>query len=156
LNGDGKPDLVVGTNSGLDSLLSNGDGTFRLKSTITFFVDPKIDPSLTIPVTGVALGDFRGHGKLDIVANASGELERLQGNGDGAFQGEVALNSGGLFAGSFAVGAFNGDGKLDVGASDGPGEFGGSPSLAVLEGKGDGTFQAPKTVTIGEVADALA
>jgi hypothetical protein len=156
LNGDGKPDLVVGTGSGLDSLLGKGDGTFQLKSKITFFVDPKVDPSLTIPVTSVALGDFRGDGKLDIVANASGEADLLLGKGDGTFQPRVVLNGGEWGTASFVVGNFNGDGTLDIATSVDAGPFGGGPSLNVLLGKGDGTFQAPRTSTIGEAGNALA
>jgi hypothetical protein len=82
-NGDGKPDLVVGTGSGLDVLLGNGDGTFQLKSTVTFLVDPSV-PDLTEAVTSVAVGDFRGD------VGPRGQRQRqpgvLRGSGDGTFQ----------------------------------------------------------------------
>jgi hypothetical protein len=35
-NGDGTPDLAVGTSSGLDVLQGNGDGTFRLTRSFNF------------------------------------------------------------------------------------------------------------------------
>src|SRR4029077_15104247 len=111
-NGDGKPDLVAGTGTGLDVLLGDGDGTFQVKSRVPFLVDPSV-PDLTEAVTSVAVGDFRGDGKQDIVANASGNLNVLLGNGDGTFQGPVTLNVGAAVD-SLVLGDFTGDGKLDI------------------------------------------
>jgi Bacterial Ig-like domain (group 3)/FG-GAP-like repeat len=154
-NGDGKPDLVVGTGSGLDVLLGNGDGTFQLKSTVPFLVDPSV-PDVTESVTSVAVGDFRGNGKQDIVANASGNLDVLLGNGDGTFGGPVALSVGPVSIDSVVVGDFTGDGKLDLVTSNAAPPSSGGPTLSVLAGNGDGTFRAARTVTAGEAGNALA
>jgi hypothetical protein len=153
-NGDGKPDLVVGTGTGLDVLLGNGNGTFQVKSTISFLVDPSL-PGITEAVTSVAVSDFRGNGKQDIVANA-GDLSVLLGNGDGTFQGRVRLNTGGNVVTAFAVGDFTGDGKPDIVTSNAGDPSFDVPSLGVLAGNGDGTFQAPSTIAVGEAASALA
>ena len=128
-NGDGKPDLAV-ANSNVDTLepgsvtilLGVGDGTFT--------------PGAATLATGylpysVAVGDFNGDGKADLVtANASGNVAIvsngigigtatvLLGNGDGTFAtaASPAAGENPLFA---AVGDFNGDGFADLVAVNG-------------------------------------
>jgi hypothetical protein len=147
-NGDGKPDLAVGASSGVDVLLGNGDGTFQFKSTIPFIVAPSL-PFITEQVRSVAVADFRG-GKQDIVAGTGGDVRVLLGNGDGTFQSPVKLNTGGNIVTAFAVGDFTGDGKADIVTSNAPPPYLGGPSISLLAGNGDGTFQAPQTVNFGE------
>jgi hypothetical protein len=150
-NQDGTPDLAVGTTSGLDVLHGNGDGTFAVTQTFTFFIDPQNPDFGTIPVTSVEVGAFRTNGPLDIVANSS----LLRGNGDGTFQNPAELFFGAGAPASVAVGDFNGDGNLDIVSSNIVGSFS-PPSLNFLAGNGDGTFQPVRTVTVGETANALA
>jgi hypothetical protein len=154
-NGDGKPDLVVGTSTGLDVLLGKGDGTFKVNQTVPFNLHYA---GLLIPeaVTSVAVGDFRGDGKQDIVALANSRVSVLAGNGDGTFQDPVALAAGQNGVGSFAVGDFTGDGKLDVVTSNFAGTFFGAPAINLLAGNGDGTFQAARSMELGETANAIA
>jgi hypothetical protein len=63
----------------------------------------------------VAVGDFNGDGKLDMVTanHNSGTVSVLLGNGDGSFASatDYAIPNSPLFV---AVGDFNGDGKLDL------------------------------------------
>src|SRR5579871_4623748 len=61
LNGDGRPDLVVGSYGPVTVMLNNGDGTFRSLPPIV------ID---NYSGAGMALGDFNGDGKLDVVLAA--------------------------------------------------------------------------------------
>jgi hypothetical protein len=100
--------------------------------------------SLSTPVTGispgsVAIADFNGDGKLDIItlnyASAPGNtLTLLLGNGDGTFTtGTVPATS--FSPSTIAVGDFNGDGKADLAVASGV-----SDALVVLLGNGDGTF----------------
>src|SRR4029077_1762672 len=97
--------------------------------------------------TSVAVGDFNGDGKLDLVVvnNLSASVSVLLGKGDGTFQ--AAVNYGvGLGIISVAVGDFNGDGKLDLVVG---GVVATNSNISVLLGNGDGTFQTPANNIIG-------
>jgi len=154
LNGDGKPDLVVSSQNGniLSVLLNNGNGRFA----------PELDLN-PIPnfFTALAVGDFNGDKKLDILALDTGNLNAgtapglyvLLGNGDGTLQAPVSTSLGSLNAiiAFIGVGDFNGDGKTDVAlyAYDGT-NFG----PIALSSNGDGTFNtgnlvpAPATLSL--------
>ena len=152
INGDGKPDLVVGNgydgsipgNGGVGVLLGNGDGTFQ----------PVVTHDTGGPgsfAVGVLVTDVNGDGKPDlIVANSCGDsycltgstVAVLMGNGDGTFQPPVAYSSGGI-ALSLKVADVNNDGKLDIVVANADG------SVGVLLGNGDGTFQPVQTFAAG-------
>jgi hypothetical protein len=123
-NGDGILDLAV-VNSRLNGygtggsplpgsiavFLGNGDGTFA--------PSPQ---SATIGSTpsSIAIGDFNGDGKPDLVAESfavSGILSVLLGNGDGTFAPALTVPAGvsPLFA---ATGDFNGDGLSDIAVAE--------------------------------------
>jgi hypothetical protein len=115
LNGDGKPDLAIGdlANGGLGSvsvLLGKGDGTFQ----------PAVTLATNSPeAAGIAIADFNGDGKPDIVVANFGaaSVSVFLGNGIGAFQSAVSSPVGSGFASgpwALAAGDFNGDGKTDV------------------------------------------
>ena len=140
LNGDGNLDLAVSnqncTNGGppcgtgtVSILLGNGDGTFQ----------PHLDYAAGSNPNSVAVGDFKGDGKLDLaIANGNSvdpsTVSILLGNGDGTFQAPVSypLNTNGV---SVATADFNHDGKLDLAVVDNIG------LVSILLGNGDGTFQ---------------
>ena len=98
--------------------------------------------------SGIAVGDFNGDGKPDLAVVNFGDwnIYILLGNGDGTFQAarSVYFASGGGFPWYVVAADFNGDGKLDLAVSNY-----GDNSLSVLLGNGDGTFQPPKTTTVG-------
>src|ERR1700723_1919472 len=116
-NGDGILDLAVtNLNDGnpepgsVTVLLGNGDGTFT--------------PTAESPVTGavplsIAVADFNGDGKADLVTGDAGSNTAtvLLGNGDGTFAGDLNPPAGvnSLFV---AVGDFNGDGLPDLAAAN--------------------------------------
>lgn len=134
VNGDGKPDLI-GINGSVAVLLGNGDGTFQPVMT---FSEGGSQPFLA------AVADVNGDGKLDlVVANSvSLNVSVLLGNGDGTFQPPVVYATGGS-AWTVAVGDMNGDGKPDIVVSNNGACYGcgGSGSVGILLGNGDGTFQ---------------
>ena len=132
LNGDGKPDIVVGAPPDYDSFvqengnivvaLGKGDGTFAPTLLPT--------PNLIGPVA-IAIADLNGDGKNDLVfltcaetGYTPNEVVVMLGNGDGTFGPEAVFPvtvAGPLSAydsyfgpGAIAVGDMNGDGIPDI------------------------------------------
>ena len=134
-NGDGKLDLAVPDGIAEDSVdvcLGNGDGTFQACSTY----DTKLY------VTAVTAADLKGDGKLDLITDG---VAVLLNNGEGTFTlgTTVPLDEGD--GSPIGLGDFNGDGKLDVAVLTGYSQ----PSLAILLGAGDGTFNNPIWYSVG-------
>ncbi len=145
-NGDGKLDLAVanscdssppsgclsgtGATDTVSILLGNGDGTFT----------PAPGSPITVgngPVA-IAEGDFNNDGHLDLaIANENdGTVTVLLGKGDGTFsQASGSPISVGSHPRAVAVGDFNDDGNLDLAVANG-----GSNTVTILLGNGDGTF----------------
>jgi hypothetical protein len=136
-NRDGIPDLVVSDhyNNQVAVLLGNGDGTFRGAGLFATGPEP----------WNLAIGDINGDGNPDIVVandisdNQGNNITILLGNGDGTFGQATYLQGGVTSSGSVALADFNGDGILDIAATEEP-----ANSVFIFLGKGDGTFQ-PKT-----------
>lgn len=130
-NGDGNLDLALanGNVNSVSILLGNGDGTFG----------PPQDFQLgNFGPSDIAVGDFDRDGNLDLIVVDNGLL-LLLGNGNGTFKKPVQIWWDAC-CNSFAVGDFNGDGILDIGATRNTGP---DAKTAVLLGHGDGTFQPP-------------
>jgi hypothetical protein len=142
VNGDGKPDVVVGNGNtsttvaagNVGVLLGNGNGTFQTAVAYS---------RAGVGATSVVISDVNGDGKLDLAVancgttgmgcgNADGDLVTLLGNGDGTFQAPVSYGSGGNTPFGLVVGDVNGDGRPDLVAANcvsnqcgaGPGEVG--------------------------------
>jgi hypothetical protein len=133
-----------------------GDSTYATSSsaTLTEVVTAQPENALlaqtAYPVgsfpAAVAMGDFNGDGKVDLVVVVQGSLNLLLGNGDGTFQAARVItdaNANGSNTG-LAVADFNGDGKLDLVVGDA------NSGAVILLGNGDGSFQQP--VGIGVTA----
>jgi uncharacterized repeat protein (TIGR01451 family) len=133
-NGDNKLDLIVtaedssGTQTLVNLLLGNGDGTFQTPG--------KLDAS--DGAASVVAGDFNGDNKADVImGDSNGNLIVLLGNGDGTFQSASTISLGVTgTVGPLVVADFNADRKLDIVATV-------SGGAIVVLGNGDGSFQSP-------------
>jgi hypothetical protein len=130
-NGDGNLDIVVADEDSNPSTVSvylgNGDGTFGTP----------ITSNTTSPNEFIAVGDFNGDGKPDVVVWDSPYISVLLGKGDGTF-GPPSDNNSLVQVVWLTVADFNNDHKLDVLAT---GDFASGYGIAVLLGNGDGTLQ---------------
>ena len=128
-NTDGALDIAAGDYStgGIAILFGNGDGTFG--SPVKYQVPAPSDPYYLVAA------DFNGDGVPDLaIAQNNGQtlVTILMNDGYGNFLYPQSYGAGG--SQGITVGDFNGDGNLDIAASTGS-------NVAVLLGKGDGTFQ---------------
>ena len=146
LNGDGIPDLVVADaqSNTISVLLGNGDGTFQAprQYAVGSFELPSVvgaQESLADYRRPVVLADLTGSGLLDIVvANYdSGDVSVLLNRGDGTFKPQRRFDATDAPFG-LAVGDLNGDGIPDIVTIDSTAP--GNGEIAVLLGRGDGTF----------------
>ena len=132
LNGDGKKDLIAGfsnTPGNVQILLGNGDGTVTATPLDAMFTN------LSQP-RAVAVGDFNGDGKADLVVASFGAGQALVyfGNGDGTFQSPAYYITG-VNPNSIVVTDLNGDGKQDFVITNSN-----SGTVNVFINNGDGTF----------------
>ena len=134
-NGDGKVDLAAanyGSND-VSVLLGNGAGAFTQPAGSPF-------PVGTGPYS-VAVGDFNGDGKADLVAAnlGSNNATVLLGNGGGGFTQETGSPfAAGSAPISVAAADFNGDGKTDLAVADETGN-----SVTVLLGLAGVNLSSP-------------
>ena len=165
LNGDNSADLVTRgiSPNNISVLLAKGDGTFQPPQAIT--LPAQSPPGYTGPpmeqgFVSVAIGDFNGDGKLDLVAGAQtvrfptpddldfhvdNYANVLLGIGDGTFRPATVKH----LAGGYPLlhpGDFNNDGRLDI-------VLNGGSAL----GNGDGTLQdfVPFNISVEGVSKPL-
>ena len=146
VNGDGNLGLVVAhyQDGPLTVLLGNGDGTFTAAAS-----------GLTVPenISFIGTADFNGDGKADLILSGNiydspNDLVVLLGNGDGTFtMGTAPVLTG--YAVGAAIADFNGDGKPDIALTTEIMDGTESGQLAILLGKGDGTFTTTNTLLTG-------
>jgi hypothetical protein len=123
-------------------LPGNGDGTFGFQTPLASLPAP----SSTTVVAGLAVADFNGDGKADVVVLPSDAGPIIIRNGTPASLSLPGFSSGK----SLVVGDFNGDGKQDLAVGGISGAN--TPTTWILLGKGDGTFQPAVSYPLGAVA----
>jgi hypothetical protein len=138
-NGDGKPDILVGSGPDTVAVLGNGDGTFQT---------PLLDPDLNITIGGGnvyqvrTVADINGDGIPDVVRLGNGSLQVALGRGDGSLGTFTPVEST-SFNDNIFVADLNGDGIPDLVLF----QHGRANALAVLLGKGNGTFGPEQVIT---------
>jgi FG-GAP-like repeat/HYDIN/CFA65/VesB-like, Ig-like domain/Cep192 domain 4 len=147
-NKDGKLDLIASSpiEGYFSILLGKGDGSFGTPTNIPAGINP----------AQLVAADFDGDGNLDVaVVNENDALVNtvsvFLGNGDGTFKPLVQYDVGSSPY-PIALGDLDGDGRLDLIVLNA--SFS-APTLSVLYGNGDGTFQ-PQAVFQTTVASTIA
>jgi hypothetical protein len=140
-NHDGTNDLAVADDGSgsIAVLLGKGKGVYA----------PPVFYKVGTAPEDVIAADLNGDGVPDLVsANLqSDSISVLIGRGDGTFKPAVKYTVG-YYPKIVTAGDFNGDGKLDLAVLN-EGQIGVAGTVAILLGKGDGTFQAPSTIAVG-------
>src|ERR1043166_5302983 len=141
-NGDGKLDLAAANrdSNNVSIFLGDGAGNFSAATNLDTGFD-------TLPVS-VAVGDFNGDGKQDVVAAnynnmPLGSVSIFLGDGVGNFSAATNFPAGSSPY-SVAVGDFNGDGKQDLAVAN---YF--ADKVSILLGDGTGNLSAPASFSAG-------
>jgi hypothetical protein len=157
LRGDGKQDIVALTNSSLSTLLGNGNIPVSVllgNGDGTFGGPVGVNTGVT-SVAALAVGDFNGDGKPDLVTSNNAptglgtpSLSLVVGQGDGTFAAPVTTGIG-VTGTALAAGSFQG-GKVDLVLAS-------ANLVTVLPGNGDGTFAVTPTYPVNLLyPDAIA
>lgn len=142
--GNGRPDALVVTGSGVHVYASTGGGPF-----VTFE-----GPVQTVPVPSaaqsIAMGDLTGDGLADLVtANRTAFTVSVARALPGGGFGTVSTRVVGARPDRLALGDFNGNGLVDVATSNRA-----DSSVSIMRSDGQGGLGAPQVITLpGEPMD---
>jgi hypothetical protein len=146
---DGNLDIVAAdADVHLTLFFGDGSGAFPGATSVATGTTSGIAPN------NVAIADYNGDGKLDLAtanpSNLGQDTSVLINQGSRTFAAPNIYNAGYL---SFAIAAgdFNRDGKIDLVRDDPfPGGDTNQPGrIALLAGRGDGTFATPSYIALG-------
>jgi VCBS repeat protein len=146
VTGDGNMDILLAGGNTLAVLANSGGKNPAFSETDTSFSP---DEGGTFTAGGLAVADFNGDGKPDIVVSnmpmgtATPQLFLMLNNGDGTFANATLILPNG---GPLTAGDFNGDGHPDLAftyPTDVEGPDSTDSNVGVLINNGKGTFLAP-------------
>jgi hypothetical protein len=146
LNGDGIPDLILGSNF-ISVYLGKADGTYTEKATISLQQGPTSYPFVS--------ADFNGDGIPDLAIPLYGqsEIAIVLGKGDGTFAAPTitSLSPSDGDLSHILVADFNGDGFPDLAVIDRQ-----HYAVEVVLGNGNGTFTAEANPPISGIPETFA
>jgi hypothetical protein len=152
LNHDNKLDLAISSYYGTWIYLGRGDGTFQLAAQYPSLVGDCTPSGFSqTPSPCLATGDFNGDNIPDLAGAVwiNGAVSFLLGNGDGTFRpGPQSFVVADLPL-TMVTGDFDKDSKVDLAIGSLYG------NIYIYKGNGDGTFNAPSTITVGAPGAAL-
>jgi hypothetical protein len=155
-NGDQYPDLLVSPARGEQAIFQDGLNVVIADGQGGFLEGDAFE--VGVQITGLAVADFNGDGKLDLAAtegvrskgaayppcgSLKGGVPVFLGGGDGSFGFQTCLAAGDVPA-AVVAGDFNEDGKIDLIVGNASTSNSGTtqPIAYFFAGNGDGTFQA--------------
>ena len=145
-NGDGNLDIAIAnrTSNDVSVLLGKGNGTFNPQ--VKYSAGAGTDP------IAIAVADFNGDGKPDLVVADSGSkgVSILMNTGTGTFSAPVKYAVGNLPS-AIATGDLNGDGIADIAVTNQT-----DGTVTVLINNGSGTFTTTHTYSTDSKPDSVA
>jgi hypothetical protein len=148
LAGSSAPSIVVSSTDTTDTVMvfsGNADGTFQAAR--QYAVNAGLSGVLTAGYRQIGVADFNGDGTTDIVVPnfRAGDVSVLLGNGADGFEPQRTVDAvpspDSLVTGDFVTGSND----ADVAVLQNFPQLGGVSQLAVLIGRGDGTFRPAVT-----------
>lgn len=153
MNGDGKVDLVIGNDfsQSVTVLLNKGSGHFT-PSSPNNFATRMLNGNQQTPTPGaMALGDFNGDGKPDVIVSTVMGIDVLMNLGSGLLRAPASIEVG-QFTGQIFNTDFAGHGHRDIAVATAgySGYF--FAEADVLTGNGAGAFLLNRNTGIGDQA----
>src|ERR1022692_4167356 len=150
VDSDGNLDAVTMDGGAADVVVAFGHGTGHFKNSV------KLPIGVGFASNQAVVVDLNGDGIPDSVGTADtgtdpGKIFVLLGKGNRKFGKAINFDSGGIYPGAIVVGDLNHDGIPDLlVANYGTEQNGNYGNVAVLLGKGDGTFDKPVPYRAGK------
>ena len=149
-NGDGIPDIAVGSNGYVSVLIGNGDGTFKVANNLA-----ALSNNQSMAAAAFVTGGPAAILTISNSASSTNNAQLLYSDGHGGETVGTPFSFGVASVSAVATGDFNRDGKQDfvvAGLAPGTGNF----VIGIVLGNGNGTFAAPTLIPVDSAISAIA